>query len=109
MRALLIALLIAPAAALQLRPLPRRTAVAAAASCVLLGALPTCAKEAPPTLHDMNVQGRTDKAADAVLRQTSFEDLVMKTKARQEEALGRPLTQEEVAAIAAKVRQLLGQ
>ncbi len=113
MRSLLLTVLalLGSAGALRVGPAPvgRRAAVSSAGAFLAgLVAQRASAKSAPPTLAEMQRGGKDDAAAERLLKQVSFQDLVAKSVARKEQELGRPLTEKETYEIAAKIQAMLG-
>ena len=97
--------LVAHAAALELQPraiLSRRAAVGLLPALPLLAQRAT-AKEAPPTLRQIQVEKQDEAALNTPL---SVAELVANTRKDKEAMMGRPMTEEEVKALEEKIRDL---
>ena len=112
---ILVGVLLAPTAGLRLPAASvdgrasRRAAVSAAGALLFAGsAQHTAAVEARPTFMEARQDAKEDKLAAKLLKQTSMDELVAKSIANKEKESGRELSAEEKAAIAQKVKEMLG-
>lgn len=84
-----------------------RRSLLGAAAMPFVAAMPAVAAHRP-SFVEARQDEKADKMAEKLLKQTSLKELVAKSKANMEKELGRPMTEEELQELEAKIRRMLG-